>query len=796
MVAVNEALRNGGVSERAKHDTHATMSGDTKIVGLWRDKQKPETAIGLAETAAPPQDDMTETHAPDVFPDMEEAAETPSPLPKLIRVGTIAAALLWIGFYGWFLFGADFPPPDLADVPGIVSTAAIPLALIALLYLIAMRNSRTEMRRFGDAANLLRAESLSLENRLAGMREQLAAARSHLSEQARLLQDLGITSASRLRETAEELAGQMRVVEEKSQGLESAGSAINANLAALTTGLPRAAEQVAYVGREIGSTGTAAMEQVALLQVELEAITSLSDRAKKETLDATQILSGQLLQMQEAARAVTGEIDDMTTLASERIDASLGRAREAVDASRKGLDAQAEALGLMIDQSRTALSAIGTDTAENFTSSTAQIEVRLREIDQLLREQGGLADHLSKDLESSLSALSERFTALETDGGARNQRLGEAMATLTKEAERMERSLSGGNATADALIGRSESLLLALDSSARELDDTLPLALGRLDERLGQTMKLIAAASPEAEKLEAVSEAILGRVNEAEELIRIQATQLKEWLSNAEAHLVTNRIEVEKLGNAIAAADDQAGQLADQSGPRLIEALLRVKDTAEQASERARQSLARTIPEAADALGKASQKALEEAVSQQVVAQMEQISTVADGALKSAHQATERLMRQMLTIADTSASVERRIDEARQEVEERDRDSFARRVAVLIEALNSTAIDVSKILSNEVSDSSWAAYLKGDRGVFTRRAVKLLDAGEAREIAHHYDQDTEFREHVNRYIHDFEAMLRQILATRDGSALAVTLLSSDMGKLYVALAQAIERLRG
>src|SRR3546814_13638858 len=89
-------------------------------------------------------------------------------------------------------------------------------------------------------------------------------------------------------------------------------------------------------------------------------------------------------------------------------------------------------------------------------------------------------------------------------------------------------------------------------------------------------------------------------------------------------------------------------------------------------------------------------------------------------------------------------------------------------VAVLIEALNSTAIDVSKILSNEVADSSWAAYLKGDRGVFTRRAVKLLDAGEAREIAHHYDQDLEFREHVNRYIHDFEAMLRHILATRDG----------------------------
>ena len=48
---------------------------------------------------------------------------------------------------------------------------------------------------------------------------------------------------------------------------------------------------------------------------------------------------------------------------------------------------------------------------------------------------------------------------------------------------------------------------------------------------------------------------------------------------------------------------------------------------------------------------------------------------------------------------------------------------------------------------------------------------------------------------MNRYVHDFESMIRRILADRDGSPLAITILSGDMGKLYVALAQAIERLR-
>src|SRR3546814_17975132 len=108
-------------------------------------------------------------------------------------------------------------------------------------------------------------------------------------------------------------------------------------------------------------------------------------------------------------------------------------------------------------------------------------------------------------------------------------------------------------------------------------------------------------------------------------------------------------------------------------------------------------------------------------------------------------------------------------------------------------ALKSTAIDVTKILSSEVSDTAWDAYLKGDRGVFARRAVKLIDNSEAREILRLYQADDGFHASVNQFIHDFEAMLRLLIGARDGSAISVTLLSSDIGKLYVALAPEIGR---
>src|SRR3546814_12782235 len=95
----------------------------------------------------------------------------------------------------------------------------------------------------------------------------------------------------------------------------------------------------------------------------------------------------------------------------------------------------------MIDQSRAALTAIGSETAENLSTNAAHIEARLREIDGLLQQQSGLAGQLTEGLSAGLEQLSARFAALENDGGARNQRLGDAISALTQEAERMEQGI-------------------------------------------------------------------------------------------------------------------------------------------------------------------------------------------------------------------------------------------------------------------------------------------------------------------------------------------------------------------
>ena len=194
-------------------------------------------------------------------------------------------------------------------------------------------------------------------------------------------------------------------------------------------------------------------------------------------------------------------------------------------------------------------------------------------------------------------------------------------------------------------------------------------------------------------------------------------------------------------------------------------------------------------------IGNDSAEAINRAVklrAAEAVGQLEQAAAHASGVSR---EAAVQLRDQLAKVAELTSNLENRVTYARQRAEEEVDNDFARRVALITEALNSNAIDIAKALSNDVTDTAWASYLRGDRGIFTRRAVRLLDTSESRILVDIYENDHDFREHVNRYVHDFEAMLRQLLSTRDGHALSVTLLSSDMGKLYVALAQAIERLR-
>ncbi|HJT39436.1 MAG TPA: hypothetical protein VJ762_03780 [Sphingobium sp.] len=887
------------------------MTGGSTIVEFWRDK-----SIATSD-GAQTEDSVLLKQAVEELEADSEAAEIGERAARRTQIILAAVGILWLGFAGWATAGQWRAGPPAW--PGLVATLLVPILLLGLAYLLLLRNSRAESRRYLDTARALRTEAELLELRLARITSQLETARQAMQDKAELLDSYGAAASSNMEASAELIASRAHSTTEKAEAAERAGALLVARMDALITAMPELEDRAARMAAQIVDNGHALAERIDTLEARLHALGELSDDARARTLSATKSLSSQLTQLQEATRSATDEVNGLADIASGRIDATalsarqamedsaghldlqagilanlmdraktgltdtaqsvmdvmaedldrveidlrrrleaaaaraqetmaaadrdltqqaaslhslvetaqvgiaatsqnalttlardaetidadlrnrldaaLTRARDGIALTDEGLARQSEALDALLSRSRLSLESISGDTVSGLADHMAEVESRLHQINDLVEGQRSLVSGLHATLNDAIDAAQSRFATLEESALARNERLTQALARLTSETQRIDGALAAGGLTAEKLIGAAETLLVALDSSVRELDETFPAALQRFDARIETSRAALDSAAPEMERLEAISEALVGRTQEAEELLRGQGRRLTEWLESTQSGVEANRELVERLRTALDNAHQDATRITEGAGPLLVTALLRVKDTADQAAERARQALGRAIPDAAQSLAEASEQALQRAIDDKVTAQIELVAKVAEEAVKAAHHASDRLTRQLLTIADTSASVQARIEEAERASEDRDRDHFARRSALLIESLNSTAIDVTKILSNDVTDSAWSAYLKGDRGVFTRRAVKLLDAGESREIALHYDNDAEFQDHVNRYIHDFESMLRVILSARDGNALGVAILSSDMGKLYVALAQAIERLR-
>ena len=158
-----------------------------------------------------------------------------------------------------------------------------------------------------------------------------------------------------------------------------------------------------------------------------------------------------------------------------------------------------------------------------------------------------------------------------------------------------------------------------------------------------------------------------------------------------------------------------------------------------------------------DEFGSRTAEALERAVSERATDAIVEIGRKANESASAGQDAVALLRDQLARVAELTANLESRVEHARERATEQSDDDFSRRVAIITESLNSAGIDIAQKLNADVSDTEWTAYLRGDRGIFTRRAVRLLDAVEARTIAETYDRDPDFRAIVGRYHRRFRS---------------------------------------
>ncbi len=755
----------------------------------------------------------------------------------------------WTSFFAWAHQGDMLAGASPETWSGWIAQWAVPTVLIVGLWLLAMRSSRREASRFGDTARLLADESARLEGRLITVNRELSLAREFLAAQSRDLESLGRVAGDRLSENAERMSALVHKNAAQIESIASVSSTALANMDKLRDELPVVATSARDVTSQIGNAGRTAKVQLDEMISGMQRVNAFGEAGMKLTEGLKGKVSEALDQFEGHARRVGESTSSVIVALGQRINGlqaecnafaqsvqagqadTIQKWEEAIARMRLGLAEALREIGEIdaaaLDRTRKRLDSVSewakqvdTSIGQRLATFADAVETRrqqhaVREAEETLAfEQriaaldSAIAGHQQNHL-SHISTLAERGEELAgkmgrmalqmeeaaTRGGRIGNELAQSIELLSVRLKANKDVLDATDAAVMELTESSVRLLELIQAGAEHSREHLPSALALAEQRLGhfesRTRELGLILEDAGNKGQVLSDYVISACDNGKAVIDELETLHGTLARHEEAH--TGRIE--KLRGAVAALGEESEGVSHKVNGEMSEAVERLQGALRSTLDELGSGHSDAIGELAERIGVQSAEAIERAIrlrATETIGELEQAAAHASGV---GREAARQLRDQLSKVDELAGNLENRVARARERAEEQVDNDFARRVALITESLNSNSIDIAKALSNDVTETAWSAYLRGDRGIFTRRAVRLLDNSQAREIAETYDRNPDFREHVSRYIHDFEAMLRTLLSTRDGNALGVTLLSSDMGKLYVALAQAIERLR-
>ncbi|MGB3808326.1 MAG: ATPase, partial [Erythrobacter sp.] len=555
-----------------------------------------------------------------------------------------------------------------------------------------------------------------------------------------------------------------------------------------------------------------------------ERIAAYRGEVEDSQRQATGALTEHVEMLHAETKAIAANLRQAETDAMAQLEASKNRFYEEVMSTVESLDKLDKEA---IDASQRRVKELH-EEAMTFDDRLAERDRRfIAEMGRRQEEFDQREAHASDVLAERLAALDDAIAQRREAQLADTERLVEQSTAMTGQLDRLHGLIGeiseAGDATRETLTGGLDDLGRNLDERREALAQT-KAQLAELTENGVRLLEIIqSGAHHSREDLAQAVGQVSGELTNVEERAenlsglmfqtRDQAEGLGNYLIETNRRMDETGASIDELEAKLSRRTEDTlarlnglrggfAQLADDGEAFSDATQEQMRDALDALQEAIRTAFTAIDEGAREKIGALASSVTREAIADiertlrdESAASIEQLETAAAQASGAGRDATAQLRDQLAKVNELTANLEQRVADAREKAQEQVNNDFARRMALITDNLNSNAIDIASALSAEVTDTAWDSYLKGDRGIFTRRAVRLIDNGSARSIADLYQRDDGFKRAVNRFIHDFEAMLRSMLSTRDGNALAITILGSDSGKLYVVLAQALERIR-
>src|SRR6476661_5275947 len=713
---------------------------------------------------------------------------------QVLGIGLAILAALWLAYCAWSagrtLAGQPLSSPQLAQW---LATAAGPLAVLGLVWLMFGRTRRKEAERFTRSVVAMRSETRSLEALLEVLSQRISDSRSELTMITQHLMQLGDEATGKLGGITREFDTSTEKLKLHGEALDRAAEAARNDMAVLLEDLPQAEQTTRLLADQLRSVGHDSLDKASALGrhvIELGERTREADRLIGESTDR---LTARVTEIDAAGTAAAARLDEAHAGLSGALDTLLERTSATLHEIRGGIDVQASAVAALVEQASAGIGRAGAEAAESLAANIDHANASIEGLSGRVAEQDRASQRMIAEIERGLALIDERFSELATHGDERANQFLQSLTRARTELDTLASQASSQESAIGSIAERTATLRETIERLTDDIRDGLGAAIGEAQGGTDRLLESATSARPEVAWIRDAAVEAGERLSSTGDRIVQQQDQLAALLATVDDGVGDAQSKLTELASMLAKVEREAASLSAETGPALVASMVQVKEAAAHAAQRAREAIESVIPESADKLSKETRDALERVIRESIEDRLREVESVAARAVDSARAASERLTQQMVTLGQTAAALEQHFEDTGKEQREKDSEAFARRVSLLIDSMNSAAIDVGKILSDEVDDKAWDSYIKGNRGVFTRRAVRLIGGSEARAIKAHYDSDPEFQQSVNRFIADFEAMLRRVMAERDGGMIAVTLMSSDMGKLYAALAQVDRR---